>query len=211
MAKNSCMALCCQNQVSKATGQRYGLLSSTSISGHSASVTVLGLLKKEEEEEELGGERISTKRCFSRFQVRHLKHSNCSYKWLQQKRACSHMLPGYLFLRVPIYREVWAVLHVIHWLRRPFYFWVIPTYQPTSVVGNNTHWFCPYDLSGTTGTTFAKSCWCVYEVADVTCVVVGMHLFAIVFYSANWIKSLLFLQAFRTSFFKCFHLHHSMK
>lgn len=37
------------------------------------------------------------------------------------------------------------------------------------------------NLSGTKGTTFAKSCWCVYEVADVTCVVMGMHLFAIVF------------------------------
>ena len=29
-----------------------------------------------------------------------------------------------------------AVLRVIHWLRWPFYFQVIPTYQPTSVVGN---------------------------------------------------------------------------
>ena len=49
MAKNLRMALCCQNQVSKGTGQRYELLSSASISGHSASITVLGLLKKEEE------------------------------------------------------------------------------------------------------------------------------------------------------------------
>ena len=52
MAKNLRMALCCQNWVSKGTGRCYGLLSSASISGHSASVTVLGLLKKEEEEEE---------------------------------------------------------------------------------------------------------------------------------------------------------------
>ena len=46
MAKNSRMALCCQNRVSKGTNQRYGLHSSASISVHSASVTVLGLLKK---------------------------------------------------------------------------------------------------------------------------------------------------------------------
>ena len=52
MAKNSRMALCCQNQVSKGTGRRYGLFSSVSISGYSTSITVLGLLKKEEEEEE---------------------------------------------------------------------------------------------------------------------------------------------------------------
>ena len=51
MAKNSRMALCCQKQVSKGTGWRYGLLISASISAHSTSVTVLGLLKKEEEEE----------------------------------------------------------------------------------------------------------------------------------------------------------------
>ena len=53
MAKNSCMALCYQNRVSKGTGRRYGLHSRASISAHSASVTVLGLLKKEEEEEEM--------------------------------------------------------------------------------------------------------------------------------------------------------------
>ena len=53
MAKNLRMALCCQNQVSKGTGQRYELLSSASISGHSASITVLGLLKEEEEKKEL--------------------------------------------------------------------------------------------------------------------------------------------------------------
>ena len=51
MAKNSRMALCCQNWKSKGTGQHYGLHSSASISGPSASVMVLGLLKKEEEEE----------------------------------------------------------------------------------------------------------------------------------------------------------------
>ena len=46
MAKNSRMALCCQNRVSKGTNQCYGLHSRASISVHSASVTVLGLLKK---------------------------------------------------------------------------------------------------------------------------------------------------------------------
>ena len=46
MAKNSRMALCCQNRVSKGTGRRYGLRISASISVHSALVTVLGLLKK---------------------------------------------------------------------------------------------------------------------------------------------------------------------
>ena len=52
MTKNLRMAFCCQNWVSKSTNQRYGLHSSASISGHSASVTVLGLKKEEEEEEE---------------------------------------------------------------------------------------------------------------------------------------------------------------
>ena len=51
MAKNSRMALYCQNQVSKGTSWRYGLHSSASISGHSASITVLGLLKEEKKEE----------------------------------------------------------------------------------------------------------------------------------------------------------------
>ena len=48
MAKNSRMALCCQNRVSKGTNQRYayGLHSSASSSVHSASIYVLGLLKK---------------------------------------------------------------------------------------------------------------------------------------------------------------------
>ena len=46
MAKNSRMALCCQNRVSKGTGQRYGLHSSASSFVHSVSVTELGLLKK---------------------------------------------------------------------------------------------------------------------------------------------------------------------
>ena len=46
-------------------------------------------------------ERISTKQCqFGRFQVSYLKHSNGIYKWLQQKRAHSRMLPSYLFLLV---------------------------------------------------------------------------------------------------------------
>ena len=40
------MALCYQNRESKGTGQRYGLHGSASSSVHSASVTVLGLLKK---------------------------------------------------------------------------------------------------------------------------------------------------------------------
>ena len=46
MAKNLRMALCCQNRVSKGTNQRYGLHVSACISVHSASVMVLGLLKK---------------------------------------------------------------------------------------------------------------------------------------------------------------------
>ena len=46
MAKNSCMALCCQNRVSKGTGRHYGLHSSASSFVHSVSVTELGLLKK---------------------------------------------------------------------------------------------------------------------------------------------------------------------
>ena len=50
MTKNSCMALCYQNRESKGTGRHYGLYSSASSSVHSASITVLGLLKKEQEE-----------------------------------------------------------------------------------------------------------------------------------------------------------------
>ena len=48
MAKSSCMALqlCCLNRVSKGTNQCYGLHVSACISVHSASVTVLDLLKK---------------------------------------------------------------------------------------------------------------------------------------------------------------------
>ena len=42
--------LCCQNQESKDTGQCYGLHSSASLSGQGAFITVLGLLKEEEEE-----------------------------------------------------------------------------------------------------------------------------------------------------------------
>ena len=52
MAKNSRMALCCQNRVSKGTNQCYGLHSRASISVHSASVTVLGLLKKKKKKKE---------------------------------------------------------------------------------------------------------------------------------------------------------------
>ena len=46
MAKNSHMASCYQNRVSKGTNQRYGLHSHANISAYSASVTVLGLLKR---------------------------------------------------------------------------------------------------------------------------------------------------------------------
>ena len=46
MAKNSHMVLCYQNRVSKGTNQHYGLHSLANIAAHSASVTVLGLLKK---------------------------------------------------------------------------------------------------------------------------------------------------------------------
>ena len=43
------MAVCCQNRVSKGTGQCYGLRISASISVHSAPITVLGILKKKKE------------------------------------------------------------------------------------------------------------------------------------------------------------------
>ena len=51
MDKNLCMALCCQNQEYRGTGQLYGHQSNASISIHSISIhsisaTVLGLLKK---------------------------------------------------------------------------------------------------------------------------------------------------------------------
>ena len=46
MAKNSRMALCCQNRVSKGTNRRDGLHSSASVSVHSTLVMELGLLKK---------------------------------------------------------------------------------------------------------------------------------------------------------------------
>ena len=39
-----------KNQAYKGTGQRYGLHSSVSISGHSTHVMVLGLLKKKKKE-----------------------------------------------------------------------------------------------------------------------------------------------------------------
>ena len=48
MAKNLRMALCCKNQEYRGTSRHYGLHSSV----HSTSITVLGLLKKEAEEEE---------------------------------------------------------------------------------------------------------------------------------------------------------------
>ena len=51
MAKNSRMALCCQNRVSKGTNQHYGLHSSASSSVRSAFVTVLCLLKKKKKKE----------------------------------------------------------------------------------------------------------------------------------------------------------------
>ena len=50
MAKNSRITLCCQNRVSKGTNQCYGLHDSACISVQSASVTVLGLLKKKKKE-----------------------------------------------------------------------------------------------------------------------------------------------------------------
>ena len=49
MAKNSHMALCYQNRVSKSTNQHCGLHIRTNISAHSPSVMVLGLLKKKKE------------------------------------------------------------------------------------------------------------------------------------------------------------------
>ena len=46
------------------------------------------------------------------------------------------MLPSYLFLCVTHLQRSLNRFRVIHWLRWPFYFRVIPKYQPTSVVGN---------------------------------------------------------------------------
>ena len=70
------MAWCCQNRVSKETGQRYGLHSSASNFVHSASVTELGLLKKKK--------KTKTKELVqnSVFAVFRLAHSNGSYNWL---------------------------------------------------------------------------------------------------------------------------------
>ena len=45
------MALRCQNQEYRDTGQHYGLHSSASVSVHSAFVMVLGLLKKKTKKE----------------------------------------------------------------------------------------------------------------------------------------------------------------
>ena len=65
MVKNLCMALCCQNQEYRG----YGLHSSASNSCHSTSVTVIGLLKKEEvKKKELVQNGI-----FCRFQDSYLK------------------------------------------------------------------------------------------------------------------------------------------
>ena len=76
MAKISCMALCCQNRVSKGTNHRYQLHVSACISVHSALVMVLDLLKKKKEF-------VKYKMAFCHFQVSYLKHSNGSYKWLR--------------------------------------------------------------------------------------------------------------------------------
>ena len=83
MAKNSRMALCCQNQVSKGTNQCYGLYDSACIAVHSALVTVLGLLKKKKEKKKKKKEVISRKWRFCCFQVSYLKHFYSSYKWLR--------------------------------------------------------------------------------------------------------------------------------
>ena len=45
------MALCCQNQEYRGTGQHYGLHSSASVSVHSTFVMVLDFLKKKEMKE----------------------------------------------------------------------------------------------------------------------------------------------------------------
>ena len=52
------MALCYQNRVSKGTNKHYGLHSSASISVLSASVTVVGLLKKKKKKKELVQNRV---------------------------------------------------------------------------------------------------------------------------------------------------------
>ena len=84
MAKNSRMALCCQNRVSKGTGRTVMGFIVVPVSLFIAPlVTVLGLLKKKKKKKKKKKRRISTKRRFSRFQVSYLKHSNGSYKWLR--------------------------------------------------------------------------------------------------------------------------------
>ena len=137
------MAPCCQNPEYRCTGPDYRLHSHTSTFAHGASVTVLGCSKKggggrEEEEERIT---CSTKQCFGRLPVSHLKHASGNYKMALLDAGHSLMLSSYLFLCVTHLRQ--GLSHFtrnthkhVHWLRWPFYFWVIPTYQHTSVVGN---------------------------------------------------------------------------
>ena len=73
MTKNSCMALCCQNRVSKGTNQHYGLHVSANISVHSALVMVLGLLKKNKKKE------LVENGVFAVLHVSYLKHFNGTY------------------------------------------------------------------------------------------------------------------------------------
>ena len=98
MAKNSLMALYCQNQEYRCTGLDYGVHSNASALANSASIIELGSLKKGEEEEK-EKKQLVQKWCFGRFQVRYLKHASNNYKLLCLIRACCK-LPSYLFVCV---------------------------------------------------------------------------------------------------------------
>ena len=69
MAKNSRMAMCCQNQAYKGTGQCYGLHSSVSISGHSTHVKGARLTEEEKGEDDKEEERIITNGLFNFFRL----------------------------------------------------------------------------------------------------------------------------------------------
>ena len=83
--------------------------------------------------------RFSTKSHFCHFQVSYLKHSNGSYKCfdISGHTPVCYLATYFLFLCVS--HVQWTLsCFMCHWLRWPFSNQVIPTYQPTSVVGYRT-------------------------------------------------------------------------